>query len=663
MTDVFDTKKVELAIQLHNPVVLPGSVLQGSVTARVAVPDFSAVALRLKIVGKERLQRRVYADDGATAPRTSEIVRKDVCVHKQLVTLWGMLKDGGRRDSAAIPAGEYVYPFELQLPLNVPYSFRIEDGDDKAAIEYYVKAYVEIPMGHDAKRRVPFFVLPAMPLRQWLVPCPIAVERVWSATRCGCCGSIGQITCRMSLDRSVFALDRDTLVGTFDIDNTRSRVAVDRVSLRLVSQCRVTMNSHGASIERCCGTATEAVCVAAGERKTVVLTIPFVPAQCPPSIATERIRNAYDVRFELEASFLGDVARQDCRVLLGYTVDAQNAQMAINTNTNLYPRFDEACRKEFKYVVPAQPLVVPYTLPEVSYAKDAAPPMNLPPASNHITTFPDFSLWGAPLLGASNGGMLGNSSLGAASRSNHNRNLPFGGGGDGGGKSALSAAAAAAVAAAADGAAAGSAAAAAAAEHADTAWRLPDHPLRTAVFASASCAVSVAGGDASTGNISAIGAAGAARDGRASMVGGGVGGGGASRTWVGDTRSVASRASMKSQREERADEELLVSLSAGSGSGGTAGHMPRAASSSHENGFEPMTSSSGTAGHKVQLTPPPAAAPPPRNPHSNGGASAAAPATPVKSQPTPPSPASPAPGGSGDGIAEAAAVIDGASLL
>ena len=400
--DIFDTAKFVIGITLHNSVVYPGNVVHGTVSIKAAAPA-EAVAIRLKIVGKEKLQRRAVVP--GSKPPVADLEVESHCVHKQLLTLWGQLKDGGNRKSTLIPKGEYSYPFAFALPLNVPCSFRSEDRDDKAVIVYYAKAYVDITMGHDAKKRVPFYVLSTMPARQWIDACPMTVDRSWDITRCGCLGSQGHIGCRIAVDRTVFALDRDCVVATMQIDCTRAKVKVEQVTMRVIHKCRMRINNQSAYIERVAATASESVGVQAGESGTVTLTVPFIASMSPPSLQSQRIQSTYELQVALDIPSMPETC-QSFAALLGYTVDSQNLQMPINTNACVFPPFDETTRKEYLYHVPSKPLTMPALIAAVPYATTGAAgpavpgqPTTCPYPEPPVHAFPEPTAWGEAAAG------------------------------------------------------------------------------------------------------------------------------------------------------------------------------------------------------------------------------------------------------------------------
>jgi len=517
-----------LNIQIENPVVFPGSIVRGFVTLNSPIPIDNVVALRLKIVGKERLIRKKdeweltmdrqqqnqgkkkknskssskkkkmgtgglrvtdttgsYVgdeddddDDNKNSKNKDDVEetedgdavfsQESTCIYKQLVTLFGQTKESGMRDTTRIQAGEYVYPFEFSLPQNIPSSYHtyevnfgrgalntsammkegsksettsvastmshntynseenqiiltnfenyfdsvVRHGNNnnklssnnstsvssKACIQYYIKSYLdinnstslELPTKEELERnktRLPVFVVPAVPNRQWLDKCPLSVDRQWEVKGClGCLGNRGSVHCKISLDRSVIALDRDALSATLDFECSGA-AEVEKVTMRLISKCRMRIDNQSNHIERLVSVVSDVPIIysdsgfsdvgniqgSGGNRKigsggkkattcsgTVNLTCPLTPAVCPPSLMTARLQSTYELQFILDIpGVANEVACHSFPIMITYTVDGENIQPAVNTNANVYSEFDEASRKEYMYHQPSRPVAVP----------------------------------------------------------------------------------------------------------------------------------------------------------------------------------------------------------------------------------------------------------------------------------------------------------------
>ena len=65
------------------------------------------------------------------------------------------------------PAGEVIYPFQFQLPPNLPCSF--EGGDDsiRCSIRYYIECRIDRLWNFDIKVQLPFTVISVLDLNQY----------------------------------------------------------------------------------------------------------------------------------------------------------------------------------------------------------------------------------------------------------------------------------------------------------------------------------------------------------------------------------------------------------------------------------------------------------------------------------------------------------------
>jgi hypothetical protein len=235
------SQRVGLQIRLRQQTFFPGNIVEGVVELAVH-KSLPYCGIRLKFVGKEtvRLAKEVkqpieYDAMGRAIPSTKE--PKTISTHesfvytKTLITLAGDLKRQADVEGALykgehkfdLPPGRYSYPFAWQLPKNIPGSFSKTVGLDVAEIVFYIKAYVARPGGdREVTKKVFINIVRAIPKSQWIPPSPFSVDKVFTVSVC-CCVKQGSVACKLSLPRTLLAMERDNLELVVDFDCTLSK--------------------------------------------------------------------------------------------------------------------------------------------------------------------------------------------------------------------------------------------------------------------------------------------------------------------------------------------------------------------------------------------------------------------------------------------------------
>ena len=125
---------------LERTVFFPGEVVRGALVFNVGMP--------LKIRGV-RVKFEGFTKTSWSETRGTDQQRRTVWYHSHIVyfnpvaTLYGNPK--GMRGDMVIPSGGYFWPFEFVLPSNLAPSYQHSYGQNS----YFVKGYVDIPMGFD----------------------------------------------------------------------------------------------------------------------------------------------------------------------------------------------------------------------------------------------------------------------------------------------------------------------------------------------------------------------------------------------------------------------------------------------------------------------------------------------------------------------------------
>jgi hypothetical protein len=376
----FDSWKVKINTNLRHSVLYPGNVLEGVVELRVdGYIDFTAV--RIKVTGKERVHiRRERSGPNPDDPPVVENYRESCVVYKQLVTLAGAMKTMPGGFSGQMPPGVYYYPFAIQLPTNIPPSFSKRVTDDYAEILYYLKAYVDIPMGRDAVHRAHFTVVRPMPISQHAEMAPVNVDKVFDVTCC-CCIDKGKVHAILHMDRTLIAIDRDNLTVCCDIDNSRGQEPVKSLEISLINNLtykadyvteknRVVAGKHFLERE-----------IPPGQKARIAGVIPL-PRNIVPSLTTFNLQSDYKITIEMNIPWASD-PMQEFNVILAQSVDETNYSPRVFWQENKYVRLGKGqfTGPEMYYQPPPQPVYQCVPIP-------LAPPPNVNMYSYNITVPP-----------------------------------------------------------------------------------------------------------------------------------------------------------------------------------------------------------------------------------------------------------------------------------
>ena len=385
---LFDSWKVKVNCNLRHTALYPGNIMEGVVELNVssAIP-FNAV--RLKVTGKERVHiRRERQSPDPNDPPVVENFRESCVVFKQLVTLAGAMKTMPGGSGGIIPAGTFYYPFAFQLPTNIPPSFSKRVNNDFAEIVYYVKTYVDIPMGRDANHHTHFAVLLPMPATQHNMPMPFNVDRRFTEKCCWCVDD-GSVSVRMYMDRTLIAIDRDNLMVCCDIDNIMGTSPVESVEISLINNLTYKADYITEKNRVVAGKHFLKQQIQAGDKHRVAGVIPL-PRDIVPSLTTFNVRSEYMITIELNIPWATDPC-QNIDVIVAQSVDETNFSPQVFYKENKYSRLKKGqfTHPELYYQPPPSPVYqcVPIPLPPPPSANFFTYHFDVPPIGIPSTTW------------------------------------------------------------------------------------------------------------------------------------------------------------------------------------------------------------------------------------------------------------------------------------
>ena len=372
---LFDVFKCDVKVHLTQKVFFPGNVVSGFVDVKVK-SAITFVGIRVKVTAKERvvITRRERRGKHTHTRRYAA----SSSLWKQLLTLAGQLKNSKNRTEQTLPPGNYVFPFQFQIPMGVPPSFVRNTSDDRASLTYCIKAYIDIPRGKDAKFREYFTVLSPIPAAQWIERGPVSVDRTWRVTCC--CFDKGVVSARIYMDRSLFAIDRDSCTIYADIDNSQGKEPVNSLEVSLNNH--VEYRAQGRierNVVRVGHNVIQQV-IPAGGRGVIQGIVP-VPRSAVPTVATMNCTSSYVMSIELNIPNASDPAHS-FPVMLSHCVDETNTMPPVSiTHMRCAVIPAGAVTPEFYYALPPHPVCQP-----------VLPPLPPPPMAPMM-------VYGAPTFG------------------------------------------------------------------------------------------------------------------------------------------------------------------------------------------------------------------------------------------------------------------------
>lgn len=226
---------------VNGPIYLAGDTTKGHIKLEI-LQHLSLTSISITIKGQGYVHWTEQKLRGPGEPRFKDThhhsASEDYFEHT--LVLFGQGAEG-RPDKCYLPAGRYTYPFQCQLPANIPCSFEGEFG----YVRYWVKATIEKGRELIHKTKLPFTVL--SPLELSSVPdsdTPVQ-ETTEKSMCCWCCLS-GPISASLCLPKRGFVPGEPIRFGV-EVSNLSSRqmgccsVELKMTTLfRTLTQCRST---------------------------------------------------------------------------------------------------------------------------------------------------------------------------------------------------------------------------------------------------------------------------------------------------------------------------------------------------------------------------------------------------------------------------------------
>ena len=353
------TGNTKVEVTLKNQVFYPGNVIEGVVRVQNG-SDIDFTAVRLKLCAKEKVHIVERRTDAEGRVHKEDFYATNVA-YKQLLTLAGTMKSQPNGQRHRMPGGTFYYPFSWQLPTNLPPSFSKLVSDDFAEMVYYVKAYVDIPTGRDAKDKAIFSVLRPMPVSQWIHRAPADVSRNHEVTCCCCIGK-GHVQARIFMDRTLISIDRDHLQIFADINNEAGEEPVEGIEFGL--HCTIVYRAghkRETNSYRVGHQFLKSGIPAGG--KGLVNGVIQLSRDLLPTITTPNVEIRYKVTIEINIPYASDPC-ETFDVLLAQSVDDTNFVPALQFNQcpwTMMPAHSQC--PEFYYQPPPQPVYQPQMIP------------------------------------------------------------------------------------------------------------------------------------------------------------------------------------------------------------------------------------------------------------------------------------------------------------
>ena len=396
---------VDIKLMLKHQVYFPGNMVEGFVQVSANNP-ITFKAIRVKLTGKEKVKvierRQERSEDGHRRIKH----KQTVVIHKHLITLAGLMKTqhygSFGNPEFTLPPGTYTYPFAFHLPINAPPSWNYHTSDDVGGIRYYVKGYVDIPMGRDSIAKEHFTVLQAIPKQQWLAPSGITQDKYWDVTCCCCIGK-GKLSARLFCDRTTISIDRDQLVVCADVNNEEGEERVESFEISLINRIELSADGHRETVTRCISNTKlqgQKGSLAAGEKGRFIGTIPLINTEdgrkhFVPTVQGHIASSSYQLKLEMNIPNASD-PEYEFPVIVSQSVDESNFLPMIMWNQASYARLMPGCpplREDF-YHPPPDPAYALEPIPNPYPMGWQPPPM--PPQPQPYTMAPPVGMYGPP---------------------------------------------------------------------------------------------------------------------------------------------------------------------------------------------------------------------------------------------------------------------------
>lgn len=292
--------------------------------------EYSCISVRL--VGELRqsyLERQTehYYSTAFASNNNNNFARREVVTPIADVgcTLIGnMTGKGSYRLSKGAHNFEWAFVLPPQLLPSVSLGSAQHDSST-VQIMYYITAQVMVG-GKSAKQgSIPIHILFPIAESMWARPSGISKPFALDLTACLCC-SHGTITGFAGMGKTIFALDRDSLAYSVQIDATKSEDPVENVTVSLIATCNVKGGNFPTRLQAVIF-AQKIRCNIKAGTTGVANGVLQLGANRPPTIQSNILDINYKCRFSFDFDY---AASTQCEVdiFVAHSVDSTNMMNA-----------------------------------------------------------------------------------------------------------------------------------------------------------------------------------------------------------------------------------------------------------------------------------------------------------------------------------------------
>ncbi|XP_017878803.1 arrestin domain-containing protein 2-like [Ceratina calcarata] len=143
---------------------------------------------------------------------------------------YNVISTDNSRSRVTIPSGSNQYPFEFQLPYNIPSSFEHRIGQ----IRYTVKVVIDRPWKFDHECKAAFTVVSSLDLNEHRHNC-LGIDDEAKKDFCCCCVNVGSMSVRISLPSTGF-VPGQVINTRYDYENSSDSVKIEALCTKLVQK-------------------------------------------------------------------------------------------------------------------------------------------------------------------------------------------------------------------------------------------------------------------------------------------------------------------------------------------------------------------------------------------------------------------------------------------
>jgi hypothetical protein len=277
----------------------PGNRLEGAVLVVVKDNIDNVNAIRLEVVGEAFFRWTT----GSGKNRRTHVVRR--IFSSTRLTLFGNYEATSGSKTHRLSQGQHVYPFAMILsPATLP-SCTIHGGT-LIKIQWYCRSVVDVSGRFDEAGACPFTVFSPIPHEIWMRN-SYSSSNLHSKISCCCCISKGEFSAQAVMQKSILALDRDTLAWTVKIDNTKCTELIDEIEVSLICYAKPKIAATHRSTSQYFFQTKVKCHIAAGAQGEVSGTLPLRGGDAiPPTLVSAVIDFEWKVAFSISVDWATD---------------------------------------------------------------------------------------------------------------------------------------------------------------------------------------------------------------------------------------------------------------------------------------------------------------------------------------------------------------------